>query len=505
LHSCDSSHAECALSALICRLVAGGVLDVSRQIAASSRLRDVMILLGAISRAPYKRNLDGKELLPKSRLSWLPSREGVSIGDSRFRKELTAIPAVQTKVSKQGFITTIGWHGDAQGSASPIGRSSGGGGRLLRQIGDPRLSGPLPTDPFLIPGTRRDFGGGTVSNMTSPGLNGFKDLLMATRRREQEIKVDIRKAKRQLSLAWTARALGWVSLISVAAKPIRKRASNALAVRRSEVATLDGNLAATTISVVNFDMDSEVAEPHRRMQAAFDRMISSQRAWNEQTTQRIDRVKARSWAGTVISRGPAILRRLAASLVDTEDLPLAMHVLGGKSIAYFYPGFVLVDGGHGSDFALIDITELRVASTVTAFTETEVIPSDAQIIGSTWAKANKNGSRDRRFAHNRELPVMRYGFLNLLTVGGMDEAFMLSDADASTDFAVAAEELKRILTRGQKLHRLEESQPLLDRPAPTADRVTHHCPGCHTILRLPKGRSGTVRCPECGQRSGITT
>ena len=423
--------------------------------------------------------------------------------DSRFRKELTTVPAVQIKVSKQGFVTTIGWHGDAPGNAHAMGRNSGGGSRALRQIGDPRLSGPLPTDPFLIPGTRRDFGGGSVSNMTSPGLNGFKDLLVATRRREQEIRADIRKAKWQLSLAWTARALGWMSLISVAARPIRKRASNALAVRRSEAATLVDNLAATTISV-NFDMDSEVAEPHRRMQAAFDRMASSQRSWSVQTTQHIDRVKARSWAGTVVSRGPTILKRLAASLVDTQDLPLAMRVLGGKSIAHFYPGFVLVDGGNGTNFALIDITELGVASASADFTETEVVPSDAQIIGSTWAKANKNGTRDRRFAHNRELPIMRYGFLNLLAAGGMDEAFMFSNAEASTDFAVAAEDLKRALSRSQKI-RLEESRPLLDRPASKTDRVTHLCPQCRAILRLPRGRSGTVRCPECGARFGGAT
>ena len=104
-------------------------------------------------------------------------------------------------------------------------RRRGGGGHPLHQIGDPRLSGPLPTDPFLIPGTRRDFGGGNVSNMTSPGLNSFKELLVATRHRVREIKTDIRKAKWQLSLAWTARALGWMSLISVVAKPIRDSAA----------------------------------------------------------------------------------------------------------------------------------------------------------------------------------------------------------------------------------------------------------------------------------------
>jgi hypothetical protein len=422
---------------------------------------------------------------------------------SRFRKELTTVPVVRIRMDRHGLSTTIRSRGTVQASvSSSVGNA--GSGRSLRQIGDPRLSGPLPTDPFLIPGTRTDFGGGNVAEMTSPGLSSFKELLVATRRREQEITTDIRKAEWQLRLARAAQSLGWLSLISVAAKPIRRRASQAVAVRRSEVTTLSGNLAATKISV-NFDMDSEIAEPHRRMQAAFDRMGSSQKAWSVPTTQRIDRVKARSWAGIVVLRMPALLRRAAVYLVDTEDLPLAMNVMGGKSTAYFYPGFVLIGGGHGSDFALIDITELGIISAHTSFTESESVPSDATMVGKTWAKANKNGSRDRRFAHNRELPIMRYGSLHLVSAGGMNEAFMFSNAQASDDFARSAEELKRILASGPKVRKSDRSRLQLDSPAPHVGSAARQCPRCAANLRLPTGRSGIVRCPECRTRFNTAT
>lgn len=368
---------------------------------------------------------------------------------SRFRQELTTVPTVRIKVSRQGVATTINWVVNSNGQ------------RSLKQIGDPRLSGPLPTDNFLIPGTRKDFGTGNVADMTSPGLNSFKDLLAATRSREREIKAEIKKAKWQLGLSQTVRALGWISLMSVVAKPIRERAHQGVIARRTEVATLGSNLAATRISV-NFDMDSEVAGPHREMQAAFDRMRCSHSTWSIQTEQRIDRVKARSWASTVVSRGPTHLQRVAASLVDTNDLPLAMSVLRGKSTAYFYPGFVLVDSTHISDFALIDMAELGITYEATNFTESESVPRDAKMIGKTWAKANKNGSRDRRFKHNRELPIMRYGCLQLDSIGGMNEAFMFSDADASANFAKAANILKRILAMGRSNHRIED-QPRLSR------------------------------------------
>jgi hypothetical protein len=371
---------------------------------------------------------------------------------SRFRKDLTSVPPVRISVRSHGLTTTIG---------CSAGASVGGPPNSLQQIGDPRLSGPLPTDRFLIPGTRKDYGDGHVSNMTSPGLDSFKELLIATRQRQKEIKADISKAKWQLRAAWVTQALGWITLACIA-PPIRKRAGTALSTRRSEVAILADNLQATRISV-NFDMGSEIAEPHRRMQDAFDRMAASQRSWNIQTEQSIDRVKARSWASTVVARSQARLGRSAASLVDTLDCPLAMEILRGKSVAYFYPGFVLVVDDQGSDFGLIDLTELEVSSANTSFTETETPPSDARLLGKTWAKANKNGSRDRRFSNNRELPILHYGSLNISTPDGMNEFFMFSDAEASARFAAVVNEMKSFLVRGRRRTNSLENQKLLDR------------------------------------------
>lgn len=373
---------------------------------------------------------------------------------SRFRKELTTVPAVRITVRDKGLTTTIGWN-----SAG----GSGVGGLSLQQIGDPRLSGPLPTDRFLIPGTRKDYGNGQMSNMTSPGLDSFKELLVATRQRQREIAADITRVKWHVRIAWAAQAIARVSLTSLI-PPIQRRVSNALTVKRSEMSTLNSNLAATRISV-NFDMESEIAEPYRKMQAAFDQMAASQRTWSIEMEQRIDRVKARSWAGTVVSRAFTSLKRLAASLVDTNDVPLAMEVLRGRSVAYFYPGFVLVDSIEESQIALIDFTELEIASAATNFTESEAPPTDAQLVATTWAKANKNGSRDRRFTNNRELPILRYGSLHFGTSGGLNEAFMFSDAQASYRFAEAANDVKRLLARGRRREGGQLASPrLLDRP-----------------------------------------
>ena len=74
---------------------------------------------------------------------------------SRFRQEITVVLDVRIRVGRQGLTTTIGWRGDRLSHSTGDRR-----GGSLQHLGDTRLSGPLPTDPFLIPG--------------SPGLAGWR-------------------------------------------------------------------------------------------------------------------------------------------------------------------------------------------------------------------------------------------------------------------------------------------------------------------------------------------
>ncbi len=359
--------------------------------------------------------------------------------DNRFRNAVTCVPSVRIGVGRQGLSTTIGIDGSA--SWRPL---AGGQGRGLRVVGDPRLAGPLPTDRFLIPGTRTDYGTGAVAEMTSSGLEGFKALLLATNQRKREIVADARRARGQVRIAWCARALGWVTLMA-ALPPVRRSARNHLVKRRTELSTLNANLETSAVSV-DFDMESAVGEPHRRMREAFGRMMACRGKWSISSSQRIDSVKARTTAAYVVGRQPASMGHAADPLVRTSEPPLAISVQGGRSTAYFYPGFVLVAAQDGRDFALIDLVDLNVDARANRFTESEAVPGDAAVVGATWAKSNKDGSRDRRFSHNRQLPVASYGELTLSTLGGFHEAFMTSRTEPCHDFASAVRDLQRTLS-----------------------------------------------------------
>jgi hypothetical protein len=71
-----------------------------------------------------------------------------------------------------------------------------------------------------------------------------------------------------------------------------------------------------------------------------------------------------------------------------------------------------------------------------AFHEDGSVPSDSRVVGHTWLKANKDGSPDRRFADNYQIPIAEYG-LRITSGTGLNEEYMVSGASVALQFAKA--------------------------------------------------------------------
>lgn len=377
-----------------------------------------------------------------------------------FRKSIWVVPGVRINVSSKGFSTTIGGRGASinigpngtylnagiPGSGiSYRGRLDAPAGRQHRRSHGPGPTDGLPTERFLIPGTRVDFGGGDVADMTSPGLNSFKELVLETRQRKVAIEQEIRSAKRQLFWAKAKLVLARIPPIWPFTHWHLPKLRQAVASYREDVSNLKTNLGNTVVKV-DFDLETEIAAPFKQLDAVFDEMVLAKQHWSVRTQQQIDRVAARSWAGTVVDRKPVRIFRGGDPLIETNAAPMAFGTANGRTTAYFYPGFVLISGQD--DFALVDMVDLQVRGSVTNFVEHGSVPSDGESVGNTWVKANKDGSRDRRFSQNRQVPIMRYGELRFTTSAGLNELYHVSRWQPCHAFANALDDLRRAVQKG---------------------------------------------------------
>lgn len=124
-----------------------------------------------------------------------------------------------------------------------------------------------------------------------------------------------------------------------------------------------------------------------------------------------------------------------SELIIAEDSPLRIQNKNGGDL-YFYPGFVIVHE-QALDFAILDYSEFTVEYAVTRFIETEPVPPDTKEVGKTWVKVNKDGSPDRRFSNNYQIPVVEYGELTFRSKTGLQERYLFSNRNYSELFYTA--------------------------------------------------------------------
>jgi hypothetical protein len=86
------------------------------------------------------------------------------------------------------------------------------------------------------------------------------------------------------------------------------------------------------------------------------------------------------------------------------------------------------------NFAIINYTDLEINFLQQRFIETEIVPKDAEVVDKTWLKVNKDGSPDRRFASNYQIPIIMYGELHFKSITGLNEVYCFSNYELALLF-----------------------------------------------------------------------
>jgi hypothetical protein len=114
-----------------------------------------------------------------------------------------------------------------------------------------------------------------------------------------------------------------------------------------------------------------------------------------------------------------------------QKVPHLRNSKGGE--LFLYPGFILYRAAQQA-FSVIDYHDVNGKGALVKFYEQEGVPGDSKVVGYTWAKANKDGSRDRRFVDNFQIPIALYGEVSFRSESGLWEEFQFSNPDRLQNF-----------------------------------------------------------------------
>jgi hypothetical protein len=168
------------------------------------------------------------------------------------------------------------------------------------------------------------------------------------------------------------------------------------------------------------------------MRDAFAGLSECAAVWDIKSHQATDKFHERTTAETRVDRKPVTFCLSSCDLIQWDQkVPHLQNAKGGD--LFLYPGFILYRAAKEA-FSVIDFHDVRHQAAVVRFQEVEAIPQDSKVIGQTWEKANKDGSRDRRFADNRQIPIVAYASLSLKSSTGLWEDFQFSNPERLLPF-----------------------------------------------------------------------
>jgi hypothetical protein len=368
----------------------------------------------------------------------------------RFRQSFTVIPGIRINVSTQGlsasiggapFTVNIGPHGLTETLSLPGTGLSYRHHQALPSDNsvDPASGPPAPhPSPVATAFPTVPVHSASAEVITSVSLEELKRVVTMANHQYREISSDLDSTyneKVEANARFDSWDRGWL---------LRRLLKGQFEKRRiaSEEATAKTSELEIQKEASRLNLDIHIEEGPRNayhlMVEAFSHMLDCRGTWDIRSHRRVDQWHERTSATDAIEKTSVSCGKDACALLKSDlRVPHLPNSKGGG--LYFYPGFILYTASH-DDFSLIEYGDAKCASLRFSFTESDPLPADAKVIGQTWLYANKDGSRDRRFAANREIPVVEYAGLNFTTAAGLQEEFMLSQFAPVSEFVTRVRE-----------------------------------------------------------------
>jgi hypothetical protein len=370
----------------------------------------------------------------------------------RFRKSFSLLPGVRLTLSPRGLSTSVG-AGPLRFTVGPQGAAVTaripGTGIAFRQSIAPssstRRSPGITPEPAILPtipgeplqvrtiNTEEIKSAGTA-DLTSPGLSAFRDLLTRSLQERRTLLPELATATAdaaRLQRKMTRWERGWLLRRLFQGRYGRIRVSTTEATDRQSELEEQERLSRLHTQI---ELPADVRKAYSQFLDSFVLLSKCERKWDDVAKVAADRVRERTTAVQRVDRKPVVFDLGVCDLIESEwKVPRLANANGGD--LYLYPGFVLLHISADA-FALVDVTEVEIKSATTRFNEEEAVPTDAKIVGQTWKKANKDGSPDRRFANNQQVPVVEYGTLRISSPSGLNEEYLLSNVEAVTHFGL---------------------------------------------------------------------
>lgn len=358
----------------------------------------------------------------------------------RFRKRVKVFPGFYLNFSNSGMSSTVGVKGASinfSKKGTYLNTGIPGTGLYNRQkIGDgqtpssPSNNQNIPIEERPIPIQQTLVGeikSAETEQLTSASFIEIKETLLEVYRDRIELAKEIEQTNKEIKSAKINHIIACIFLIGLFIKSFK----NKIEEKEDYLTDLEKQLRNSFVNIdVHFDKAYE--EKYNSLLNSYKTLLTSEIIWDITSTVQQDMKATRSSAANIVTRTPVKFKFDNIDIIKSTYSALHFENKNGGDL-YIYPAFAIVSSDK-KEFGLIDIKDFELMFSQQKFLEEDKIPSDTKIIDKTWAKVNKNGSPDKRFTGNYEIPVVSYGRLEIKSKSGLNESYSFSSYEKSQSF-----------------------------------------------------------------------
>ncbi|OZG49385.1 hypothetical protein PSRA_1634 [Pseudoscardovia radai] len=191
---------------------------------------------------------------------------------------------------------------------------------------------------------------------------------------------------------------------------------------------------------MEYSFDDEARAAYDDLSAIWMSLNNNKKFWQAVSESDLDG-KARGGASHALKRIPVRATSAMPFFVESNVRPFGLRLR--KQRVYFLPDKILVVSR--TNVGAISYEDADMDFDTIEFVETDQVPSDAKVVDQTWLRVNKNGTPDRRFKDNKQVPVCEYGHVAVTSDMGLHIELMCSNSETAKEMRASAKRFEEFI------------------------------------------------------------
>lgn len=180
-----------------------------------------------------------------------------------------------------------------------------------------------------------------------------------------------------------------------------------------------------------YEMDSKTEEEYKQRTAAWMSLNRCHKMWQITQHATTSNRKINAGASRTIARKKLKLSNRVPYYLKPNVAVVVLPLSKEKLI--LLPDMILLI--RNKEVGAVSYKDFNIDVKVTRFIETEGVPNDSEVLNYVWQYINKDGSPDRRYKNNWQLPVCLYADIHLSSSEGLNVEIQCSNIAVVKEFS----------------------------------------------------------------------